>query len=54
VAQGKLSLALNQSFAELGHPERSRFSGGAKDLACGGSKVSREIPRPLVKTRASG
>jgi hypothetical protein len=28
------------------HPERSRFSGGAKDLACDGSGTPRQILRP--------
>ena len=33
------------------HPERSRFSGGAKDLPLR-HRVQRETLRPLVKTRA--
>ena len=34
------------------HPERSRFSGGAKDLPLR-QPVQREIPRPAVKNAGS-
>jgi hypothetical protein len=35
------------------HPERSRFSGGAKDLPPSASSYLRSL-RPLVKARAFG
>jgi len=42
------------AFGKVRHPERSRFSGGARDLAWGGTELHARSLRPLVKTRALG
>jgi hypothetical protein len=43
-----------ESFLSVRHPERSRFSGGARDLARSATIAHARSLSPLVKTRAIG
>jgi hypothetical protein len=47
-------LSADGSLLRRSHPERSRFSGGAKDLACRPATVFHEIRHPAEPCRNSG